>query len=72
MPLAENAACVAEINETVSQLAAALHSWIASQLYIEFISESAAILRLAFPPEDENESTLKDHSGFQNESDSLI
>lgn len=66
MPLAENAACVAEINETVSQLAAALHSWIASQLYIELISKSAAILRLAFPPKDENESTLKDHSGFQN------
>jgi len=70
MPLAENEACVAEIGEAVSQFAAALRAWIASQLYTEFISESAAPLRLAFPPKDE--STLKDHSGFQNESDSLI
>lgn len=61
MPLAENAACVAEINETVFQSAAALSSWIALQLYTEFISGSAAILRLAFPSKDENESSLKDH-----------
>lgn len=71
MPLAENAVCAPEISETVSQSAAALHSQIASPPYIGVISRSTAILRLAFPSQDENENNFKDHSGFQNESDSL-
>lgn len=72
MQLAVNAACVAAISGAVSQLAAALHGWTPSQLHAELITQSTAIPRLAFPPKDENESTSKDQSGFQNESDSLM
>lgn len=71
MPLAANAACIAETSGTISQSEAALHSLLTSQLYIELTSECAAILRPAFLPKDKNESTLKDHSGFKNASDSL-
>lgn len=49
MPLAENAALIAETDETTCLLAATPHGRIASKLYIEFNSKSAAILRLAFP-----------------------